>query len=144
MKHINEYFSQSEKASLISEYLLSKSKNKTFDDFKQFKTKEEVCDFFDSKGFEKFGSDDDLYEDMMSEFANSDKPIYCIGEFNNFYDNWWVRFGNGGEDEYVFFYNIKNPSGVQNYSVKDSNDHKIKQFKTFEEFKDYTIKYFNW
>lgn len=127
----------------INEYLLSKSKNKTSDDFIQFKTKEEVCNFFDSKGFEKNESDDyDTYDDMISEFSNSDNPIYCIGKFNAYDPNCWVRFGKGGKDEYIFFWNVK---GTMSYSylVSDSNGI-IKEFKTFEEFKEYVIKYFNW
>lgn len=127
----------------INEYLLSKSKNKTIDDFIQFKTKEEVCDFFDNKGFEKNETDD--YDDMMSEFSNSAKPIYCIGEFDYFNEHWWVRFGNGRKDEYVFFWNIKDPPGINNYCVNDLHTGTIiKQFETFKEFKNYVIKYFNW
>lgn len=127
----------------INEYLLSKN-NKIVDDFKQFMTKEEVCDFFDNKEFEKFESTDyDKFDDMISEFSDSKKPIYCIGEFE--YDpEWWVRFGKGGEDEPIFFWNLKGTM-TYNYVVSDSQDRVIKKiFETFEEFKEYTIKYFNW
>ena len=127
----------------INEYLLSKSKNKTFDDFKQFKTKEEVCDFFNSKGFEK-NEYDGIYDDMMSKFSNSENPIYCVGKFDSFYHNWWVRFGNGGKQEYIFFWNIKDPRGISNYLVSDSDNKLFMKFENFEEFKNYVIKYFNW
>ena len=131
----------------INEYLLSKNK-KIVDSFKQFETKEEVCDFFDSKGFEKNESDDyNTYDDMISDFQDSKKPIYCVGEFK--YDpECWVRFGKGGEDEYIFFWAVKETrtrlqSGC--YLVCDSNDRTtIKEFKSFEEFKEYVKNYFGW
>lgn len=128
----------------INEYLLSKSKNKTFDDFTQFKTKEEACDFFENKGFEKAACSpvvSDKYDDMISVFLNSENPIYCTGKFDEDESEWWVRFGKGGEDEYIFFWSVKE----SDYLVCDSHDNDIiKEFKTFEKFKEYTIKYFNW
>lgn len=131
----------------INEYLLSKNK-KIVDSFKQFETKEEVCNFFEKEGFKKANYDiyDDSYtfNDLLSEFSNSKKPIYCMGNFDEESDSdWWVRFGNGGEDEPIFFWNVKGTM-LNNYSVRDSNNELIKIFKTFEEFKEYIIKYFNW
>ena len=70
MKTINEYFSQNENLSLISEYLLSKNKNKTSDDFIQFKTKEEVCDFLEKKEYEKNELDYNYYK-MIYDFEKS-------------------------------------------------------------------------
>ena len=134
----------------INEYLLSKNKNKIVDDFRQFETKEEACDFFENKGFEKVVRDGHHhgYDYMISKFLNSDKPIYCTGKFDEDYSEWWVRFGKGGEDEYIFFWAVKETrtrlqSGC--YLVCDSNDRTtIKEFKSFEEFKEYVKNYFGW
>ena len=127
----------------INEYLLSKNKNKIVDDFRQFETKEEACDFFENKGFEKVVRDGHHhgYDYMISKFLNSDKPIYCTGKFDEDYSEWWVRFGKGGEDNYIIFWSVKKGT----YLVYDShNELIIEKFKTFEEFKEYIIKYFNW
>ena len=75
--------------------VINSNKNKTSDDFIQFKTKEEVCNFFDSKGFEKNESDDyDTYDDMISdnmwEDTTRDDTIEILHSFTE--EDWQKLF----------------------------------------------------
>lgn len=127
----------------INEYLLSKSKNKIVDDFRQFETKEEVCDFLENKGFEKKEFNYN-YEKMMDDFEKSNTPLFYISKRKG-YDDCWVRFGKGKKDN-IFFWRIPevNEQDVINYEVCDYKDKAISHFDNFEDFKKYVKNYFGW
>lgn len=126
----------------INEYLLSKSKNKIVDDFRQFETKEEACEFLENKGFEK--NEFSGYGKMLDKFEKSNTSLFYIAKDTN-HGNWWIRFGKGGKND-IFFWRIpeiKTEKAI-NYEVCDYKDKTIYNYDDFEEFKKYTIKYFNW
>lgn len=124
----------------LNEYL--DTNVKLADDFKQFKTKEDVCEFLENKGFEKIEFSGD-YGKMLDDFEKSNTPLFYIGKDKK-YNEWWVRFGKGGKNE-IFFWRIPKSSEKDiNYEVCDYQDKEISNFTNFKDFKKYVKKYFGW
>ena len=74
--------------------------------------------------------------------------IYACGEFNHYDgDDSWVRFGNGGKmnaSNPIFFWRTIPIRKQSNYQVSNYPGEGIHTFDTFEEFKQYTTKFFGW
>jgi hypothetical protein len=125
----------------IYEYIINKNtKVVKNSDFKQFETKEEVCDFFENKGFEKNEFSD--YSKMLDKFEKSKTPLFYIDKDKN-YNEWLVRFGKGGKNE-IFFCRIPEIEKGINYEVCDYKDIAIYDYDNFEDFKKYVTNYFGW
>ena len=147
MRHINEYFSESEKVSLISEYLLSKKHTKTNTGFLNInegdiKTKKKVIDFFEEKNFKRVYATY-VYE-FFEEFENSNQPVYWVGKFDS-PDSSWVRFGKGGymsKANPVIFWRLIETKNAITYLYETSRKQNSCKLDTFNEFKDYVNKIF--
>ena len=115
-------------------------------DFKKFKTKEEICEFLENKGFEKNEFNEFFdYDKMLDKFEKSKIPLFYIAEDTSHRQHWWVRFGNGGKNK-IFFWRIPiiETEKAINYEVCDYKDKTIYNYDNFEDFKKCVINYFGW
>ena len=68
MKHINEYFSQSEKISLISEYLLSKNKHMKIETINKDMRLKDVCKTLENLSYVKYDKELKDLNEIVSVF----------------------------------------------------------------------------
>lgn len=133
MKTLNEYLNANVKL----------DNNVKLDEFKKFRTKEEICDFLEDRGFERHEINPfNGFDKMDNDFEKSDKPLFYVTTKESF-NSHWVRFSNGNKSN-IFFWRIPELATQSNYVVYDYKGESISHFTNFEAFKKYVKNYFDW
>lgn len=140
MKNINKYLST--KVNKIDKY------------FPEILNKENIINFLISKGFtgKEYNAEFFKYTDMMHDYMTSEFPVFYIGQFiENEPDSHWIRFGKGKNDP-LFFCRLKHGilkmdffmAKVTKYPNGKIYEDALRDFKNYNEFRDYVQRYYNW